>query len=180
MNLNSKSEFNRCRVPRLRIDMEGWRGKEREKQEQLRKVPEEGVDIIRLEEVITGLEDDVQTELELCEVENQSRRMENKRKRVDEPSKPEERKRKFAKLVNWGELESIQEVVEHTPGGGGMSMEDWVITKGMEEEQSTRDWLVMETLQPEKRLKQMKLDIPVRVKKTGNDLNINTEKDQES
>ena len=27
----SKSEFNRCRVPRLKIDMEGWRaGKERE------------------------------------------------------------------------------------------------------------------------------------------------------
>jgi hypothetical protein len=30
--LNSKSEFNRCRVPRLKIDMEGWNaGKEREK-----------------------------------------------------------------------------------------------------------------------------------------------------
>ena len=36
--LNSKSEFNRCRVPRLKIDMEGWKaGKEREKQEKIRK-----------------------------------------------------------------------------------------------------------------------------------------------
>ena len=31
---NSKAEFNRCRVPRLQIDMEGWRaGKEREKKD---------------------------------------------------------------------------------------------------------------------------------------------------
>ena len=39
--LNSKSEFNRCQVPRLKIDMEGWKaGKEREKQEKMRKAKE--------------------------------------------------------------------------------------------------------------------------------------------
>ena len=41
----------------------------------------------------------------------------------------------------------------------------------MEEEQGTRDWLVMETIQPEKRLKQMTLDLPLKVKKTGSNLN---------
>ena len=28
--LNSKSEFNRCRVPRLRVDLEGWKEEKRE------------------------------------------------------------------------------------------------------------------------------------------------------
>ena len=41
-------------------------------------------------------------ELELSEVETQPRRMENKRKRVEEPSKPEERKEK--KVCQTGEL----------------------------------------------------------------------------
>jgi hypothetical protein len=74
--------------------------------------------------------------------------------------------------VNWGEMEPIQEEEDHHPGGGGMSMEDWVISKRIEDEQRRRDWLCMETLQPERRLKQMKLDIPIVVKKTGNELNI--------
>ena len=38
--LNSKSEYSRCRVPRLRIDMEGWK-KEKEKEKEV-KVPREG------------------------------------------------------------------------------------------------------------------------------------------
>ena len=57
-------------------------------------------------------------ELELSVVETQSRRMDNKRKRLEEPSKPEEMKRKeknrkFAKLVNWGEMISSQEEEDH-------------------------------------------------------------------
>ena len=158
--------------------MEGWRaGKEREKQEKLKKVPEEGIDISRVEEVDTGLEDDRQAELELSEVETQSRRMENKRKRVEEPSKPGERKRKekkrkFAKLVNWGEIVSSQEEADHHPGDGVVSMEDWVTRQGMEDEKRTRDWLFSETLQQEKRLKQMKIDIPVVVRKAGKEREI--------
>ena len=30
--LNSKAEYSRCRVPRLRIDMEGWKEKTKEKE----------------------------------------------------------------------------------------------------------------------------------------------------
>ena len=30
--LNSNAEFSRCRVPRLRVDMEGWQEKEKEKE----------------------------------------------------------------------------------------------------------------------------------------------------
>ena len=44
--------------------------------------------------------------------------MDNKRKRMEEPKKQEERKRKekkrkFDKLVNWGEVISIQEDQPH-------------------------------------------------------------------
>ena len=102
--MNSKSEFNHCRVPRLKIDMEGWKaGEEREK---IRKAnePSQG------REEIDGTEwhaEDDQLEIELSEVETQSRRMDNKRKRMEQPKKQEERKRKekkrkFDKLVNWG------------------------------------------------------------------------------
>ena len=111
-------------------------------------------------------------ELELSEVETQSRRMDNKRKRLEEPSKPEERKRKekkrkFAKLVNWGETISSQEEEDHHPVGRVGNMEDWVTKQEMEKEERTRDWLFSYTLQPKKRLKQMKMGIPILVKKAG-------------
>jgi hypothetical protein len=56
-----------------------------------------------MEEVGTGLDDDSQAEVELSKVETQSRRVENKRKRGDEPNKPEERreKRRKGNLPNW-------------------------------------------------------------------------------
>ena len=37
--LNSKAEFNRCRIPRLRIDMEGWK-KSKESTEHDNTIPE--------------------------------------------------------------------------------------------------------------------------------------------
>jgi hypothetical protein len=182
MILNSKSEFNRCRVPRLKIDMEGWKaGKEREKQEKLNKAQDERVEISQVEESETGLKDDGQVELELSEFEAQSKRMENKRKRMEEPSKPEERKRKekkrkFARLVNWGEVDSSQveadHQLDHPHGARVASVEDWVTKHGMEDEKRTRDWVFTETLQPEKRLKQMRLDIPILAKKAGKENNI--------
>ena len=49
--LNSKSEFNRCRVPRLEIDMDGWRtGKEREEKEKEEKEKKEKTDARPTEE----------------------------------------------------------------------------------------------------------------------------------
>ena len=32
--LNSKAEYSRCRVPRLRVDMEGWQQKQKEKEKE--------------------------------------------------------------------------------------------------------------------------------------------------
>ena len=77
-------------------------------------------------------DDDDQQELELAEVETQARRIDNKRKRLDEPKKPEERKkkekkRKFEKLVNWGELCSIQEEGDHPQEPMNGQMEDWLV-----------------------------------------------------
>ena len=175
--LNSKSEFNRCRVPRLKIDMEGWKaGKEREKQEKMRKA-KEGEQIRGREEIDgTGWHDkDDQLEIDLEEVETHSRRMDNKRKRGEEPKKPEERKkkekkRKFEKLVNWGELCSIQEEGDHPQESRNGQMEDWLIRQEEEKEERTRDWLLSETSQhqqPKKRLKQMSLEIPLIGRKAG-------------
>ena len=50
MILKTKSEFNLCRVPRLKIDMQGWKaGKEREKQGKPRWAPARRKQIIILE-----------------------------------------------------------------------------------------------------------------------------------
>ena len=172
--LNSKSEFNRCRVPRLKIDMEGWKaGKEREKQEKIRKAKE--AEPSQVGDEIDGTEwhdEDDQIELELSEVETQSRRMDNKRKRMEEPKKQEERKkkekkRKFDKLVNWGELFSIQEEADQPHEDSSGQLEDWLIRQEVEKEERTRDWLLSETHQPQKKLRQMNLEIPVLVKKAG-------------
>jgi hypothetical protein len=70
--------------------------------------------------------------LELTEVETQARRIDNKRKRLHEPKKPEERKkkekkRKFGKLVNWGEITSNQEEVDHPQRDQSGQVEDWLI-----------------------------------------------------
>ena len=37
--LNSKAEYSRCRVPRLRVDMEGWQPKQKEKEKEGRNEP---------------------------------------------------------------------------------------------------------------------------------------------
>jgi hypothetical protein len=74
-------------VPRLKIDMEGWKaGKEREKQEKIRKAKEAEPSKGREEIKSTEWQDeDDQLELELSKVETQSRRLDNKRKRMEEP-----------------------------------------------------------------------------------------------
>ena len=67
---------------------------------------------------------------------------------------------------------SSQEEADRHPGVGVVNMEDWIITQEMEDEKRTKDWLFMETLQPEKRLKQMKLNIPIVVKRAGKERDI--------
>ena len=45
------------------------------------------------------------------------------------------KRRKFAKLVNWGETISSQEEEDHLPVGRVGNMEDWVTEQEMEKEE---------------------------------------------
>ena len=172
--LNSKSEFNRCRVPRLKIDMEGWRaGKEREKLEKARKAQEEistTVGVVEEAAEPDWLED--QLELELADAEKESRRVDRKRKMVEEPRKPEkkrkEKKIKFEILTHWGEMLSIQEEENQPQNEEGRILDDWLVRQEVEKEERIRDWLQEDTNhQPHKRMKQMIIEMPILVKKAG-------------
>ena len=69
--LNSKAEYSRCRIPRLRVDMEGWKKLTNEKQ--LKPIVEDKV------------EEDKDFDFE--ELEHTTRRMESKRKMEEEGGK---------------------------------------------------------------------------------------------
>ena len=93
--LNSKSEYNRCKVPRLRINMEEWHGKAK-------------IDVSQ-----EGLNKEMEDSL-----------MEKDLKRKDiEPAKGRKSKRrKLAKLEGWGEQKS--EGDENLPEGWKLTGED--------------------------------------------------------
>ena len=92
--LNSKSEYSRCRVPRLTIDMEGWKANH---------LPASRVK--RLEENAKEADN---KEMEVMEtLEDSSRRMEMKRK-SEEVSKRKSKRMKFERLEGWGESEVEQ------------------------------------------------------------------------
>ena len=42
--LNSKTEYSRCRLPRLTVDMEEWRSKKKEEKKSLEPISEEGME----------------------------------------------------------------------------------------------------------------------------------------
>ena len=88
--LNSKSEFNRCRIPRLKIDQEEWGMKVKEGEKKL-----EGKD----------LEDSLEKEAE----DSLGIKTPNKRKHGDLPKGRKAKKLKFAKLEGWGEGPSTGE-----------------------------------------------------------------------
>jgi hypothetical protein len=69
--LNSRSEYSRCRIPRLRIDMEGW------KEANL-----QGKKKVNIVEVKDSTEETLEKDME--GLEDVSRRLESKRKTVDE------------------------------------------------------------------------------------------------
>ena len=82
--LNSKSEYSRCRIPRLRIDMEGWTKPKKDEQEKAN----------------TGQDDTVR---DLEETENEVRRQEAKRKEGQEGGR-RKRRTKFPRMEGWGSL----------------------------------------------------------------------------
>jgi hypothetical protein len=83
--LNSRSEYSRCRVPRLRLDMEGWKRLQKEQ------VPgkECMTTINEVEEGLGSIEDDI-------------RRQASKRG-AEEKVEKRTKKRKFPRLEGWGE-----------------------------------------------------------------------------
>jgi hypothetical protein len=96
--LNSKSEYSRCRVPRLRVDMEEWKTKRASQSQGKTSLQEE-----QNEEIIKDLEI----------IEEGVRRKESKRKGDPEVgSKRSSKRRKFARLTNWGEAEEVSSLGE--------------------------------------------------------------------
>jgi hypothetical protein len=96
--LNSKSEYSRCQVPRLRVDMEEWKTKRASQSQGKTSLQEE-----QSEEIIKDLE----------MIEEGVRRKESKRKGDPEVgSKRSSKRRKFARLTNWGEAEEVSSLGE--------------------------------------------------------------------
>ena len=93
--LNSKAEFSCCRVPRLRIDMEGWKEKVEKKLQ---------TEVKELSTCTTSQQEENQMLarlLEEAEIEESLAEMDLKRK-VDDQTAHEGRKPKKRKLVGWG------------------------------------------------------------------------------
>ena len=86
--LNSKSEFSRCRVPRLKLDMEGWQRLQTEK--------------VKPPEVEVGHEEE-----DLIRIESGAKNKEKKRPgdEMEDGKAPKKKKRKtkFPRLEGWGE-----------------------------------------------------------------------------
>ena len=168
--LNSKSEFNRCRIPRLRIDLEGWNIMKKKGVEQ------DGNKEQEISEADTGdKESDRMDEEILNRAEEVGRREETKRKQVDEDKIEsggrKKKKLKFDKVVSWGE-ESNSHVGEQG------RMEDWVESMLPEDVPDvTRNWLLeveRTNINPVPELKQTSLDKVVKVltnRKAGNPTN---------
>ena len=97
--LNSKSEFNRCRIPRLSIDFEEWNMMKKKRVEQ------DGNKEQEISEADSGCrESDIIDEEILTRAEEVGRREETKRKQVDEDKMEsggrKKKKMKFDKLVS--------------------------------------------------------------------------------
>jgi hypothetical protein len=125
--LNSKSEYSLCRVPRLVIDMEGWRKTVKTVKKPLQSPKTlnasgicQEVPCINMQTgsvSITALEDTrVVEEIELEGLETVLRRMDTKRK-GEEPEGKKTKKRKFPRLEGWGEADN--------PSHGG-GLDAWV------------------------------------------------------
>jgi hypothetical protein len=97
--LNSKSEFNRCKVPRLKIDLEGWRN-EKEIGKEVTNPPEGQIEE---EDLTRRMEMEFVNEVSLADMEDSARREDFKRKDDGTGKVRKAKKRKLEKLINWGD-----------------------------------------------------------------------------
>ena len=109
--LNSKAEFNRCRIPRLVIDLEAWKSKKQE----LDPASREGETMSSQQEE----EDPLVTQAEDSLMER-----ENVKRKQDVPEGRKPKRRKFDLLEDWGESSS-QEGEEDT-ASASQARRDWL------------------------------------------------------
>ena len=131
--LNSKSEFNRCKVPRLKIDLEGWR-KEKEIGKEVTNPPECQIEE---EDLTRRMEMEFENEVSLAEMEDSARRGDGKRKDDGTWKVRKAKKIKLEKLINWG-MEEEGYCVEQAEETTGVS--DWIVKKKVS--LITKDWLL--------------------------------------
>ena len=98
--LNSKTEFSRCKIPRLRLDMEEW-------QNNKKKISTLQGEKVCVKESTVGQDADQGLIRDLDMLEKQARRMEKKRKGNETERKS--KRRRLEKLVGWGEVASASE-----------------------------------------------------------------------
>ena len=127
--LNSRSEYSRCRVPRLQIDQEPWLNRKKDK----------GVEKSKEDVPVPAKPmDDIPEETKNI-VEDEARRLEMKRKGTSERLRPK-KKRKFEKLEGWGdpsvESEEKSEVVAMDVGP--IEVEETIIDKKSKEPTKTK------------------------------------------
>ena len=99
--MNSKSEYSRCRVPRLRLDMEGW---SRLKEEQKTSTNQRSL-------VVDAEERD------LIHIEEEQRRKDSKRAggpKIDAERPKKKRKVKLPRLEDWGESKEQEGDMDNT------------------------------------------------------------------
>ena len=87
--LHGQTKFSRCKIPRLRLDMEEWKNSKK-------KVSTLQEDEARVKESTVGDDDDQMMDM----LETEARRMEKKRKGNKQERKS--KRRKLEKLVGWG------------------------------------------------------------------------------
>ena len=128
--LNSRTEYSRCRLPRLVIDMEEWRNKKKEERKVLEPISEEGMEW--MDEEWDG---DMKEEKRKPEVE----------------LKASQKRRKLEPLVEWGEATSTPSHCVRT-----WLLQDTIL----EEEKVTdwRQKTTSPEQMPSSRMKQMELD----------------------
>ena len=132
--LNSKTEYSRCRVPRLVVDMEEWIKKKVEEKKELEQIPEE----------VTIQQEDIDIEQSQV-VEMAAPTYESKRKQ--QAGGPKSKRRKLEPLINWGE-DAENDI-----------WEEWLASKEQVSRNRNKEWFNAENENvPSSKLKQLELN----------------------
>ena len=133
--LNSKSEYSRCRVPRLRIDKEGWMEKVEKGGKDEKKMESQITDAVSSQEEGMNLLDT--GDVNFSEAELSIGEQELKRKNETQKGRKSKRRR-MERLEGWGLSEEIQgdteasrDILEEESGAEAMNTMDWVAERVM-------------------------------------------------